>query len=426
MAQNIHNIMKLAFVNQPRATIIPPVQDGSVEIGTFEVGRTLAKSCDVVLYAKKRRSQQKKEQYDRIRFIRFSVVFDYLMLKILRTLSRFRNPKKPIFSSNLYFLGFAIQIAIDSRRQRYDVVHIRNYSQFAPVIRAINRRVKIVLHMHCQWLTQLDKKMIEKRLNHVDRIVGCCNFITEKIKERFPQYSSRCRTIYNGVRFEHHTNEYEITGGDNNKKKRLLFVGRVSPEKGIHVLLSAFQRVVEHIPEAQLNIIGPKRQLHYDYLVGICTEDNILKLNSYYRGNSRRNYFMHLEKSIRPENAHRVNFEDFVPHSQVMKYYQASSIYIQPSFSEAFPLSILEAMASGLPVVASRVGGIPEAVEDNKTGFLVEPGDSKALAEAILRLLSDENLCRSMGEAARQRSLELFTWERIAEHIIEMDKDISY
>ena len=80
-------------------------------------------------------------------------------------------------------------------------------------------------------------------------------------------------------------------------------------------------------------------------------------------------------------------------------------------------MSLLEAMACGKPVVATRIGGVPEVVEEGKTGLLVPPGDSPALAEALLRLLRDPALRTRMGEAGRRRAERLFDQRRQVEQI---------
>jgi glycosyltransferase involved in cell wall biosynthesis len=104
---------------------------------------------------------------------------------------------------------------------------------------------------------------------------------------------------------------------------------------------------------------------------------------------------------------------------QVQPFMQAADCLVCPSlWAEAAGLVNLEALASGLPVVASRIGGIPEYVEDGRTGLLFPPGDSAALAECLRRLAADRELRRAMGRAARQAAVERFSAEsRLAEYL---------
>lgn len=97
-----------------------------------------------------------------------------------------------------------------------------------------------------------------------------------------------------------------------------------------------------------------------------------------------------------------------------------ADILLLPSDWEGVPLVVLEAMAAGRPVVATRVGGVPELIEEGKTGLLVPPRDSGALARAILRLAKDPELRRRMGEAARKRALERFDIHRTAQAYAEL------
>lgn len=88
-------------------------------------------------------------------------------------------------------------------------------------------------------------------------------------------------------------------------------------------------------------------------------------------------------------------------------------------------MMVLEAMPRGVPVVATGVGGVAEAVEDGKSGLLVHPNDPTALADTILRLLDNENLRRSMGQAARQRAIQLFSWDKAAQDQMEVFKGLE-
>jgi glycosyltransferase involved in cell wall biosynthesis len=104
-------------------------------------------------------------------------------------------------------------------------------------------------------------------------------------------------------------------------------------------------------------------------------------------------------------------FED-VPHAQVGLYLERAKAFCLPSRAEGFGIAILEAGAFCLPVVASRVGGIPEIVVDEQTGLLAEPEDVPAVAAALSRVLSDNQLARDLGERLHQRVVNEFSWER--------------
>jgi phosphatidylinositol alpha-1,6-mannosyltransferase len=90
---------------------------------------------------------------------------------------------------------------------------------------------------------------------------------------------------------------------------------------------------------------------------------------------------------------------------------------------EGFGISIVEASASGLPVIGSRSGGIPEAIRDGETGFLVEPDDPAALAATAIRLLGDEGLRRRMGAAGRAAVESYYNWDRVAADLIGIDRE---
>jgi len=130
-------------------------------------------------------------------------------------------------------------------------------------------------------------------------------------------------------------------------------------------------------------------------------------------GNGRRLHVVVLGTSADGMDARRAEIQ-FVPYRRdsatVAKYYQAADVYVHTARADTFPLAVLEALASGTPVVASSVGGIPEQIEDGRSGFLVPPGDARALAKRLDSLLSDERLRASVGaEGKRQvrRSFDL-------------------
>lgn len=106
------------------------------------------------------------------------------------------------------------------------------------------------------------------------------------------------------------------------------------------------------------------------------------------------------------------------PH-QVAKYYQAADIYLHAARADNFPLAVLEALACGLPVIATDVGGVGEAIQVGETGFLVTQGDDAAMTEVIWSLLTDENRCRAMGQAAAEDAKQHFDQHREAATYLE-------
>lgn len=115
---------------------------------------------------------------------------------------------------------------------------------------------------------------------------------------------------------------------------------------------------------------------------------------------------------------HVIDFQGFVSEKKLVERYQKADIFVLPSLFEGFGNVITEAMASGLPVIATRVGAIPEIVIDGETGFLVQSKDSVSLADAITKLVVDKNLRKKMGKAGRTRVEKLYSWSKIVEKYV--------
>jgi glycosyltransferase involved in cell wall biosynthesis len=326
----------------------------------------------------------------------------------------FGDVRRPLFASQWYYLGYILQIANDLRSQQCDVVHILNFPEFASAIRWLNPTIKIVLHMQCEWLTQLDRGAIAQYLQSIDLIVGCSDYITNKIRQQFPQFANRCQTINNGVDVERFANLIKAENKQKtpNRIKQLLYVGRAIPEKGIHVLLEAFQKVVDRDPNVQLKIVGQTGLTPYEFVIALSDDPKVSELESFYK-RGWKNYLS------RWQNSANVSFLGHVSHTQLARHYSNADIFIFPSvWHEPFGIPIIEAMSCEVPVIATRSGAFPEIVAEGKTGLLVERGDANALAGAILRLLANEDLRNSMGKAGRQRVMEIFSFKKISDRLL--------
>jgi glycosyltransferase involved in cell wall biosynthesis len=174
----------------------------------------------------------------------------------------------------------------------------------------------------------------------------------------------------------------------------LLFVGRVEARKGVDVLLEAFALAHQRSPHLRLNIVG---------------DDTI----PWADGRTLRSAF-EAEHAGRPHAAD-VRFLGLVSDDQLTLAYQGSDVFVAPSRYESFGLVLVEAMMRGLPVVSTRVGGVPEVVEDGRDGYLVPPDDVAALADALVELGSDADLRARMGACGRAHYDRAFTVDAVVD-----------
>jgi len=206
--------------------------------------------------------------------------------------------------------------------------------------------------------------------------------------------AARTRVIYGGADPTRYAPDAAQSRGG------VLFVGRLTPHKGVDRLLQALP------PDAHLRVVGstghdprpPERD--YPKLLRFLARDR------------------------------HVTFVGTLADDDLPGMYRSAAVLAMPSVeqtcygrpvrvSELLGLAALEAMASGTPVVASRVGGLAEVVEDGQTGFLVPAGDVVALRDRLEQLLGDPPLARRLGANAREMVLQRFTWARVAERCLD-------
>ncbi len=113
-----------------------------------------------------------------------------------------------------------------------------------------------------------------------------------------------------------------------------------------------------------------------------------------------------------------------VPYQEMPWLYPLASAFILPSYSESFPMTILEAMACKLPVIATNVGGIPEMIDNGRNGLLFQPGDPTGLSNNLLKVLDDEGFASKLGERGRERVCEEFTSTKMASSTAEMYRKV--
>jgi glycosyltransferase involved in cell wall biosynthesis len=411
---------RVAFISQCLGRIVPPQAHGSIAIWTYETARHLSKEFSVTMMeAGEKAFRTQETEHEGMKFVYVGTALNRAINAVHRRLAgllrRFwsveRRTRCPAYTSLFHNLGFSLLAAWQARRFRCNIIHVHNYSQFVPVMRALNPSAKIIIHMNCEWLSQHEPRMIERRLRSADVIVGCSGHISGRIVERFPALKPKCQVVYNGSNVERLAPVPE--SGESSQDLRVLFVGRISPEKGVHLLVDAFKAIAEEFPSAQLDLVGGAGSMPAEFLVALSDDPLVRGLQSFYQCD----YLADIQGRIPDSLKKRVHFHGNVAHRELAQHYRRASVFVNPSLSDAFPLTVVEAMAAELPVVASAVGGVPESVADGVTGLLVEPDSAEALADGLRRLLGDEELRRRMAPAARERALKLFSWQAIAKQI---------
>ena len=224
--------------------------------------------------------------------------------------------------------------------------------------------------------------LTEELLASGDWVVAVSDAVLKQARDLMSVITPRSSVVYNGL----HLPEL-IPAPLDFSDPTLLCLGRLSSEKGFDTAVEAFAMVVEHVPRAHMIIAGdgPERP---------SLEDAVRA-----RG---------LESSV--------EFLGWICPDRVPALMNDATLLLVPSRYEAFGLTALEAAQMARPVVASRVGGLPEVIIDGETGLLVEPDDPASLAWAIITLLQDRERSQRFGRAARDRAQHVFSLKRCADN----------
>lgn len=288
---------------------------------------------------------------------------------------RIAYPRVRVLGAVVLCLKFAWRLY--RNRREYDAIHVhmaKNLASVAGLLRPILKR-PVVVKISGAWEFEggildpaLRSKLYVRLMNACIRRVDCLQCISSYtrlmlVKAGYPE--DRIRMIPNAVDLE----RFRFANpGD--EAPNVLFVGRVEPVKGLDILLDAWPMVRNRVA-ATLVIAGDGSMLQQ------------LKQQAKERA---------IENSVR--------FLGNV--SNVADWLASSSVYVQPSHQEGLPNSVLEAMAAGLPIVATRVSGNEDLVIDKRNGRLVPPGRPELLAAALIEVLSDRERARTMGRESRR------------------------
>jgi glycosyltransferase involved in cell wall biosynthesis len=241
--------------------------------------------------------------------------------------------------------------------------------------------------------------MEEAMAKKTDLIVAVSQYSKDKMLRYYNLEASKIRVVPNGVDIE----KYQPKPASEEQKRRfglgtepcVLFVGSLIPRKGLPYLVEAAKTVVKEQPNVKFVLVGDGPQKP-QLTVAIQTAG--------LQGN-----FMFLGK---------------LPEDTLVGIYGCADVFVLPSVQEGQGIVLLEAQASGVPVVAFGVGGVNEAVRNGETGLLIERGDTNALADALLKLLSAKALRNKMGEAGRRFVTENYSWDLCTKRMLALYREV--
>jgi glycosyltransferase involved in cell wall biosynthesis len=426
--------VKIAFVSQARDAISASgIQSGSVAIVTWELARRLAARHDVVIYAPLQGDQPLEEQAFGVRIRRIpGVRRNFHRARDL--LGGMLGAHPPHFVRASYFQEYAREIAKWLRKDPPDCVHVQVASQFMPLFRSAAPNAQIVLHTHDELLTRAGRNLVGSRISRADAIVTCSDYITSRWQATFEPFASRVFTVRNGVDLQRFNAPAvgERAGANASLPREVLFVGRISPEKGAHVLAEAFETVSAELPGTRLTFVGPTGLLPYSYLRLLSDDKKVASLREFYGDGfveqmrrqvfgAKHGYIDMFMAKLSARAAADVAFVGPVSFDRIADFYRRATVLAAPSMlPEPFGLPLAEALACGLPVVASRAGGMREIVSDGLDGHLIERGDVAGLAAALIHVLTDDTDRLRMRAFAAAKAEGQFGWD----HSVQMLESI--
>lgn len=398
--------MRIAFVNQPYDQVLPPRQN-SIGLIVFNTAIEMVNDAQVTLIGKPFDGTSDPQWAKR--YLPIPAPLDNAL-----HMAASRYPRW-ISKFHLEWLAdahpqYAQRAAAAAAAIEPGIVHLMNYWSWSRTLQAeIRPKSKLVLEMQCEWLSQKDKTAVARQLESVDAIAAVSDHIGNLIRRRFPDYPRPIVTVYNGVNCD--VFQPGTQNAAQGEELRTLFVGRVSPEKGVHTLIEAFAQVAQRFPAARLELVGGRGSLPADLLVNLSDDPLVFALRRFYDGTVTQNYANYLDQLVVKLGLQdRVHFAGALPHHELVKAYQNADLVVNPSLSESFGISIVEGMACGKPVIGTRIGGMKETIIDGETGLQVDPERPDLLAQAIVSVLENRDKAGSMGRAGRQRAVEQFSW----------------
>jgi len=282
--------------------------------------------------------------------------------------------------------------------ERFDIIHL--HEPFCPMLPWIVLRLSNSINVgtfHAYYERSrgywVGRPFLNQFLDRLDGKIAVSEPALRCITRYFPGHY---RLIPHGIDLENFAAETSPMEQFCDGKLNILFVSRLEKRKGLGYLLQAYEQVKREYPYLRLIVVGPD-------------------------GGLRRSY----EKRIKERKLPDVVLAGYVSSADLPRYYHTADIFCAPAVGkESFGIILLEAMATGKPIIASNIGGYARVVTHGVEGLLVPPKDEQALAQALFRLVDDQGLRQQMGAKGRIKTEE-HSWQSIAQRTLDYYTELS-
>jgi glycosyltransferase involved in cell wall biosynthesis len=356
--------------------LFPPRSLAGAEIAAYNLAKYLTKKGDEVHVITSIDKGQKKVTFDEGFYVHY-----------------FLWPKIKFFGGFLFWISVFLQL----RKIKPNIMHFQSVEigVFPAFLMKIQKKHYVLWAQGSDVYFQSMVKRLESKiiLKNADAVVA----LTEDMKNHIKIiYNRDIFVIPNGIdlnKFEYlPKDDFYSKFGFGKNTKIILYVGTFRPVKGLKYLIEAMKIIDDK--EKKLVIIGYGEE---------------------------KTDLENLVKNLKLENC--VTFIGKTPNNEIIRYMASSDVFVLPSLSEGFPITILEAMASGLPIVATKVRGLPEILKDGQNGFLVEPANPEQIAEKVLLLLNDEKL-RKIISKNNLEEVKKYDWKIVIDKLENLYSDI--
>ncbi|MCD6415003.1 MAG: glycosyltransferase family 4 protein [Candidatus Diapherotrites archaeon] len=281
--------------------------------------------------------------------------------------------------------------------KKFDVIHAHDWITMPAAVELKERTGKpLIVTVHSteydrtaniypmEWIVSIERKGIEK----ADRVIAVSKMTKDELVKKYGADDKKIRVIYNAV------NPYEYKQPPQKKKEKMvLFAGRLTNQKGPVFFLRAAKEVLEHEKDPNVKFV-------------VCGKGDLLP--------------QLIEEAIHMGLTGKVMFTGYIPDDDLVRLYNMADVYVLPSVSEPFGITVLEAMAARTPVIISKTSGVSEVI---KHCFKVDFWDTQEMANKIISILKHNSLKKCMTKNA-EKEADRFDWDNVAKDTIKVYREL--